>query len=80
MSQENVETVRRSIEAYEGDGLDGYLRYFHPEVEWTSTGAYIEAATYRGHAGVRRYLGSMEEEFEDLRIEPLELIDAGEPR
>ena len=27
---------------------------------------------------MRRYLGTMEEEFEDLRVEPVELIDAGE--
>jgi hypothetical protein len=27
---------------------------------------------------LRRYLGTMEDEFEDLRIEPVELIDAGE--
>jgi uncharacterized protein len=78
MSQENVEIVRRAIEAYERDGLDGSLAYYDPEVEWTSTGAYIEPATYRGHEGVRRYLGMMEEEFDDLRIEPLELIDADE--
>jgi ketosteroid isomerase-like protein len=78
MSQENVEIVRRAIEAYGREGLDGSLRYYDPEVEWTSTGAYIEPATYRGHEGVRRYLGTMEEEFDDLRIEPVELIDAGE--
>jgi hypothetical protein len=28
-------------------------------------------ATYRGHECVRRYLGSMEQEFKDLRIEPV---------
>jgi ketosteroid isomerase-like protein len=78
MSQENVEAVRRALEAYEREGLDGYLRYLDPEIEWTSTDAYIERATYRGHEGVRRYLGTMEEEFDDLRIEPVELIDAGE--
>jgi ketosteroid isomerase-like protein len=77
MSQENVEVVRRSIEAYEREGLDGSLRYYDPEIEWTSTEAYIERATYRGHAGVRRYLGTPEEEFDDLRIEPVVLIDAG---
>ena len=76
MSEENVEMVRRAVEAYELEGLDGVLRYYDPE--WTSTEAYIEPATYRGHAGVRRYLGTIEEEFEDLRIEPVELIDAGE--
>jgi ketosteroid isomerase-like protein len=78
MSQENVEVVRRALEAYGREGLDGSLRYYHPEVELTSTAGYIEPATYCGHEGLRRYLGSMEEEFEDLRIEPVELIDAGE--
>jgi ketosteroid isomerase-like protein len=78
MSRENVEIVRRAIEAYEHEGLDGSLRSYDPEIEWTSTDAYIERATYRGHEGVRRYLGTMEEEFDDLRIEPVELIDAGE--
>ena len=78
MSEENVEIVRRAIEAYRREGLDGVLRYYDPEIEWTSTGDYIERATYRGHEGLRRYLGSMEGEFDDLRVEPVELIDAGE--
>jgi ketosteroid isomerase-like protein len=78
MSQKNVEIVRRAYDAYERDGLDGLMRYLHPEIEWTTTGAFIEAATYRGHEGVRRYLGSMLHEFEDARNEPEELIDAGD--
>lgn len=78
MSEENLELVRRAIEAYGREGLDGVLGYYDPEIEWTSTGDYIERATYRGHDGLRRYLGTMEEEFKDLRIEPVELIDAGE--
>ena len=78
MSQENVEVVRCSFDAYARDGLDGLLRYLDPEIEWTTTGAFLEAATYRGHEGVRRYLSSMLDEFEDLRNEPKELIDAGE--
>ena len=78
MSEENLEVVRRAIEAYGREGLDGVLGYYDPEIEWTSTGDYIERATYRGHDGLRRYLGTMEEEFKDLRIEPVQLIDAGE--
>jgi ketosteroid isomerase-like protein len=78
MSEENVEIVRRAIAAYSREGLDGVLRYYDPEIEWTSTGDYIERATYCGHDGLRRYFGTMEDEFEDLRIEPVELIDAGE--
>ncbi len=78
MSQEDVEVVRRSFDAYARDGLDGLLRYLDPEIEWTTTGAFVEAATYRGHEGVRQYLGSMLGEFEEVRSEPEELIDAGE--
>jgi ketosteroid isomerase-like protein len=78
MSHENVEVVRRAYDAYERDGLDGLLRYLHPEIEWTTTGAFIEAATYRGHDEVRRYLGSMLDEFDDGRNEPQEVIDTGD--
>ena len=78
MSQENVGIVRRSFEAFQIDGLEGLLRYVHPGIEWTTTGAFVEAATYRGHEGVRRYLGSMLDEFDDAHIEPEELIDAGD--
>ena len=78
MSQEDVQVVRRSFDAYARDGLDGLLRYLDPEIEWTTTGAFVEAATYRGHEGVRQYLGSMLGEFEEVRSEPEELIDAGE--
>jgi SnoaL-like protein len=73
MSEEGVEITRRAIEAYGPEGLDGVLRYYHPEVEWTSTEDYIERATYRGHEGLRRYFGTMEEQFNDLRIEPAAL-------
>ena len=31
MSQEDVEVVRRSFDAYARDGLDRLLRYFDPE-------------------------------------------------
>jgi ketosteroid isomerase-like protein len=75
MSEENAEIVRR---AYETDGIEPLMDYLGPEIEWTTTGAFLEAATYRGHDEVRRYLGSMEDEFDDLRNEPQELIDAGE--
>jgi hypothetical protein len=48
MSEENVESARRALEAFQREGLNGYLRYFDPEIEWTTTGAFIERATYRG--------------------------------
>jgi ketosteroid isomerase-like protein len=78
MSQENVEVIRRAAAGFERGDLDGMLRYHDPEIEWVTTGAFVESAAYRGHEGLRRYLGTMLDEFDDLRIEPEQLIDAGE--
>jgi ketosteroid isomerase-like protein len=77
MSEENVEIVRRAVEAYEREGLDGSMRYYDPEIEWSSTDESIEPI-YRGHDGVRRFFGSFAAEFDDLRYDVEELIDAGE--
>src|SRR6188472_4398723 len=78
MSQENVETVKRSLEAFEQGGLDASLRFYDPEVTWEEAQDEPEAETYRGHDGVRALAEKWLEPFDDLRIEPYEFIDAGE--
>jgi ketosteroid isomerase-like protein len=75
MSQENVEIVRR---AFATEGIEGLMKYLDAEIEWTTTGEFLEAATYRGHEGVREYLGAMDAAFDDLRDTSEEIIDAGE--
>ncbi len=44
--------MRGFFEAFVRDGLDGVLDHLHPEIEWTTTGAFLEAATYRDSAAV----------------------------
>jgi ketosteroid isomerase-like protein len=78
MSQENVEVVRRSLEAFNRGGVEAALAFDDPEIEWITTGTYFEANTYRGHAGVREYVGSFEAEFIDMYMTPEELIEVGE--
>jgi uncharacterized protein len=78
MSHENVEVVRRSLEAFNRGGVDAALAFDDPEIEWITTGTYFEANTYRGHAGVCEYVGSFEAEFIDMRMTPEELIVVGE--
>jgi ketosteroid isomerase-like protein len=75
MSQEDVEIVRR---AFATEGIEELMEYLDPEIEWSTTGMLLEAATYRGHEGVRGYLGEMNAAFDDLRDAPEEVIDAGE--
>ena len=79
MSEEKVEIVRGAIEAYGREGPRRGAALLRPRdrVDLYNRD-YIEHATYRGHDGLRRYLGSLEAEFTDLRFEPVDLIDAGE--
>jgi ketosteroid isomerase-like protein len=78
MSQENVEVVRRAVEAFEHGGLDATLPFYSPEVSWEEADDEPEAETYRGHDGLRALAEKWLVPFDDLRVEPEEFIDAGE--
>ena len=49
MSEENVESFRRSIEAWNRNDFDAWIDDFDPEVEW-----FTLLEVYRGHAGARK--------------------------
>jgi ketosteroid isomerase-like protein len=51
MSEENVENVRRSIDAWNRDDLDGWLAGFAPEAELHTTGRFADERVYRGVRG-----------------------------
>ena len=77
MSEENVEITRRpsrpmAVRDSTGCCATTTLRSSGPARRTTSSEPPIVVT------GLRRYLGTMEAEFKDLRIEPVELIDAGE--
>jgi hypothetical protein len=42
MSRENVEIVRRTIEAFNHGGIAAALSYFDPEVEWLGPPEWLE--------------------------------------
>ena len=74
MSQENVELARQFARSW-NDGIDAFLEYLDPDVEWRPTPEGPLAGVYRGHDGVRDYVGRLREVFDEMRIEPLEVID-----
>ena len=74
MSQENVEIVRRAIEAYARRDLDAALANSHPEVTYCP----FEEAPCRGVAAVRAYLARWESAWDDYEIEAEGYIDAGD--
>jgi ketosteroid isomerase-like protein len=81
MSQVRPEVQALADTAYAalnaGD-LEGFLALVAEDVEFTSMVLEAEGATFHGHAGVRAWWRSMEETFQHLAWEPLELRAAGE--
>ena len=78
MSQENVELIRRGLDAWSrGEIGEISLRsYYHPDVEYLPLRAATEGA-YRGIAGIERFNADTQEVFE--KFEPhYELLDLGE--
>jgi ketosteroid isomerase-like protein len=55
MSQENVENVRRGIDAWNRGDVDEWLAGFAPEAELHATGRFVDRGVYRGRAGLERY-------------------------
>jgi ketosteroid isomerase-like protein len=81
MSEENVETFKNGIEAYNRRDVDAFLEMFDPAVEihpLTLAMFGREAASYRGHDGIRDFLREVDEVLPGIQIEPLEARDLGE--
>ena len=75
MSRENVEIVRRLLDAVERDDRPAALACLDPELEWIPLRAATEGA-YHGHAGFERFVADTNENFE--HFEPrFELRDLG---
>jgi uncharacterized protein len=75
MSQENVEIVRAAYQLFNRTHeLD--VDAFHPSIEWHTRDDLPDSGTHRGYAGVAQLFSSWVEAFEDLRVDPEELIDA----
>ena len=51
MSQENVEIVKRGIDAFNRRDLDGLAELSTPDAEWVTSMGAIEAETFRGREG-----------------------------
>jgi ketosteroid isomerase-like protein len=81
MSQENVELALRAVHAWNEGGAEAILPYLDSEIEWHPPRESMEPGNYRGHAGVRDYLGRLAEVFSGVpRAEPVDVIDVDAER
>jgi ketosteroid isomerase-like protein len=68
MSQENVETLKRMIDAFNRGDRDATLADYAPEAEWHTTGRFADEHIYRGRAGIGRLLAEIQEDIEGLNL------------
>jgi ketosteroid isomerase-like protein len=79
VSQENVEVVRRAIEAFNQRDFDGALRDVAPDATIDFSHSHgPDAGVYVGHGAIRRFWTEMTEPFEQHTMIPDELIPHGE--
>ena len=74
--------TRLGMEAFNRRDVDAAVSYGHPDFEFEPPREFVDLGferTYRGAAGFRKYISTWSEVFgPDLRVEPTELVDAGD--
>jgi ketosteroid isomerase-like protein len=78
MSQENVEIVRRAIEAFNRRDFDGYDELSTPDSEWVTSMGAIEGEIFRGREGAETYLERLNDAWEEFHTVAEDLRDLGD--
>jgi ketosteroid isomerase-like protein len=78
VSAENIDVVRASWAGWNAEGLDGLSVHWAPDIDWRAIeGAPDDVGVMAGRDAVRAYIADWDEMFADLRIDVMEVIDAG---
>jgi ketosteroid isomerase-like protein len=79
VSQENVEVVRRALEAWSRGDLEASLAFVDPEVEWRGTGLFPGVArVYHGHEGYTRWWNDFRALWDEIEVIGERLLDHGD--
>jgi len=78
MSQENVENMRRVIDAWNRGDRDEWLAGFAPAAEWHTSGLFADEGVYRGRAGLERYWAEIHEDVEEVSVSISDLRASGD--
>ena len=78
MSQENVELVRDGFARWNEGDYDFLFNSAAPDIELHSRFGSLTGEPYRGHEGVREWLGDVQESFERFDLWLDEVRDLGD--
>ena len=74
----NVDSWRRSLEAFSRDDVDGALAFMHPEIEWHRAfhlpGVTPERAVFHGHEEVRQLSAEWRSVWDEISIQIEEVL------
>jgi ketosteroid isomerase-like protein len=76
VSQDNVEIVRRALEAWNRRDIAGVLAQCHGEIEWREREDVPEPTVHRGQAAMTARLAELDEVWSVLSLEPQEFVAA----
>jgi ketosteroid isomerase-like protein len=80
MWDERISVVRAFTDAVTKRDLDAALEFCHPQIEFFSLLAQLEARPYRGFAGIRRYFEEIDATWQEWRVEVEQLVAAPDGR
>jgi ketosteroid isomerase-like protein len=78
MSDASIRQAREIFDAFNSGDIDFWLDQLHPEIVWHTRVDEPDAGVYRGRDGLRSLIELWLEQFEDLRCEGMEYLDAGD--
>jgi ketosteroid isomerase-like protein len=78
MSSENVERVIEGYDRYNAGERTPELSFWHDDAEYHASPTDPDATIHRGIDAIRRQFKTWEEAYPDLRVEPLDVKDAGD--
>jgi ketosteroid isomerase-like protein len=80
MWEERIDVVRGFADAITERDLEAALALCHREIEFFSLLAQLEAAPYRGFAGIRRYFRDIDATWDEWRVDVEQLLSTPDGR
>ena len=78
MSEENVESMRAVIEAFNRRDAEALKALLSPDAQVVPIRAAIEDTVYRGPDAAEQWIAAIDESWEELRVELTEAREAGD--
>ena len=80
MAQDSIDLVKLGVAALNRRDVDGMLATLHPEVRLEPLRAVHDGTAYHGHQGLQDWLRDMQEDWDEQRVEVLDVreLSAGQ--